>query len=196
MRYEHHVSFCGNLIETTATNKAAIADDWVHQILSMYRGQHLIIGLDCKRRPHPITSMGGRTATMQLCVGCKCLILQLLYMDYIPKSLKSFLSNPDITFVGVEVEENVLRLWGEYGLWCTDAADVHELASRSFPLGFSGKTGLKALACKVAKFRMWKPKNGCCGDWESKLLDERQIEQGCIDSYSVHRIGIKLLDKI
>ncbi|KAF8387666.1 hypothetical protein HHK36_026320 [Tetracentron sinense] len=81
--------------------------------------------------------MSNKTATLQLCVDNKCLILQLFYMDYIPQSIKSFLSDPNATFVGVEVEDD--------------------------------------------------------SDWQSRVLDEEQVEYGCIDAYASYRIGHKLI---
>ncbi|AEE75195.1 Polynucleotidyl transferase, ribonuclease H-like superfamily protein [Arabidopsis thaliana] len=45
--------------------------------------------------PHPPAD------TLQLCVGNQCLIIQLCHCDQVPTSLRSFLTDPNTTFVGV-----------------------------------------------------------------------------------------------
>jgi hypothetical protein len=46
-------------------------------------------------------------------------ILQLLYMDYIPRSLKDIFSDPKVTFVGAGAGRDVAKLRAEYGLSCS-----------------------------------------------------------------------------
>ncbi|KAJ6873313.1 hypothetical protein NC651_032245 [Populus alba x Populus x berolinensis] len=56
-------------------------------------------------------------------------IPQLLYMDYIPRSLKDFFSDPKVTFVGAG--RDVAKLRAEYGLSCCSISDVREGSVRN-----------------------------------------------------------------
>ncbi|CAI9774269.1 unnamed protein product [Fraxinus pennsylvanica] len=193
MASKYTVYFSGAVIETTVTDKAATVDNWVLEIRSMYYGQQIIVGLDCEWRPNLIPSVSNKTATLQLCVNEKCLILQLFYMDYIPQSIKNFLSDPNNTFVGVEVGDDVLKLNNEYGLTCTTTADIQALAMEIWPVRFYKKPGLKKLADVVVELPMAKPIHVCRSDWEARVLSIQQIEYACIDAYASYRIGHKLL---
>ncbi|KAL2556570.1 Werner Syndrome-like exonuclease [Forsythia ovata] len=193
MASKHLVSFSGTIIEATVTDKAAVVDDWVQEIRSMYSGRQIIAGLDCEWRPHLIPSMRNKTATLQLCVNTICLIIQLFYIDYIPQSIKNFLSDPNITFVGVEVGDDALKLNIEYGLTCTTTADIQAMAMARWPIRFNKKPGLKKLAGEVVGLYMAKPIHVRKSNWEARALNIQQIEYACIDAYASYRIGHKLL---
>ncbi|XVE77526.1 hypothetical protein DITRI_Ditri13aG0070200 [Diplodiscus trichospermus] len=122
-----HVSFAGKLIETTVTDKASVVDAWICNIRSMYNGQHIIVGLDSEWRPNVISSLSNKTAVLQLCIDTNCIIIQLFYLECIPQSLKGFLQDANVTFVGVEVARDAAKLRDEYGLRCARVADVREL---------------------------------------------------------------------
>lgn len=115
----------------------------------MYLGQQIIVGLDCEWRPNTSPTMNDRTATQQLCVDGKCLILQLFYMDSIPQSLKDFISDPNVTVVGVEVQRVVAKLLDEYGLNCSRISDVREVTLSGWPSMFYKEPGLKHIAYRV-----------------------------------------------
>ncbi|XP_042499123.1 Werner Syndrome-like exonuclease [Macadamia integrifolia] len=162
------VLFAGNIIETTVTDKASVAEDWVSDIRSRDNGdRRVIVGLDCEWRPHPIRYMSNTTATLQLCINDKCLILQLFYMDYIPQSIKDFLNDPTFTFVGVEVADDAAKLRNEYGLTCNSTADLRALAKRHWPGRFR-RPSLKDLASEVVGLYMAKPRNVTMSNWENR----------------------------
>ncbi|CAL1354366.1 unnamed protein product [Linum trigynum] len=182
--------FSGEAIETTVTSRASVVDNWVHSIPA---GRKLIVGLDCEWRPNTTPFMNNKTALLQLCVGTKCLILQLFYLDYIPQSLKDFLRDPNHTFVGVEVERDVAKLGADYGLSCTSVVDVREVTLAKWPNMFWRKPGLKDIAKEVAGISMPKPMSVCRSDWQQRILEEKQIECACIDAFASCRIGHVLL---
>ncbi|GKB44444.1 Werner syndrome-like exonuclease [Tanacetum coccineum] len=108
---KYRVKYDGKIIETKVTDKASITEEWVDEILFAHANDLMVVvGVDVEWRPHLIRSMSNKSATLQLCIGTKCLILQLFYMDDIPQSLKNFLLSPIFTFVGVEVEDELLKL--------------------------------------------------------------------------------------
>lgn len=193
MAYAQSISFCGKIIETTVTSTTSVAENWLLKIRSLHSAQILIVGLNCKWKPHPIPSLSGKIATLQLCVDTKCLILQLLYMDCIPLSIKNFLSDPNVVFVGIEVEEIMSKLKNEYGLCIKKKIDVRTLAKLHFPISCLGKPGLKVLAYQLLRLRPWKPKKVCMNNLESGFLDTELTKFACIDAYVSCAIGTKLL---
>ncbi|KAL6543131.1 hypothetical protein OROHE_010651 [Orobanche hederae] len=138
--------------------------------------------------------MSNKSATLQLCIDKKCLILQLFYMDEIPNPLKSFLMNPNFTFVGVEVDQDVAKLRDEYGLGCARSMDIRaEIMARRSYLFWKPRPGLKDLARVVCGLRMEKPIHVCRSDWQARVLSEEQVEYACIDAFASYKIGHKLI---
>lgn len=167
---KHYVSFGGITIETTVTDKAAVASEWVEQIIALYGSNPTVVGLDIEWLPNRSRYTNNKSATLQLCINNKCLILQLFYMDQIPDSIKRFLLNPNFTFVGVEVGKDVMKLRNEYGLSCARTMDVRATAKERWPGRFSWP-GLKDLAWEVCGLRMRKPKHVCMSNWEARVLN-------------------------
>lgn len=196
MGSKYMVHFQGKVIEATVTNMASAVDEWVRDVRSIYTGHCVVVGLDCEWKPNTISSMSNRTATLQLCIDTKCLIVQMFYLDYIPQSLKGFLSDPNFTFVGVEVGDDALKLLREYGLIVTSTADIQALAMSRWPVRFYRKPGLKDLARYVAGLNMEKPIHVCRSNWEVRYLSEEQVEYACIDAYASCKIGHKLLKEV
>ncbi|KAK2649717.1 hypothetical protein Ddye_017206 [Dipteronia dyeriana] len=189
------VSYCGKIIETTVTSNASVAENWVHGIRSMnkHKQESLVVGLNCKWSLHPIRSLSGKIVTLQLCIDTKCLILLPTYMENIPDSIKNFFDDPNVVFVGIDVEETLQKLKTEYGLELGKKIDIRVLVKLHFPISFHGKPGLKALACQLVDLRMWKPKHDCWNNWGSRVLGMEQIKYACVDAYVTYRIGQKLL---
>ncbi|XP_059652276.1 3'-5' exonuclease-like [Cornus florida] len=189
---KYSVNFAGKAIATTVTDKAATADEWVREILSIYANKPTVVGLDIEWRPHPIRSMSNKSATLQLCIDDKCLIVQLFYVDEIPQSLKSFMADSNFTFVGIEVGDDIAKLKNEYGLECSKSEDIRVAAMRRWPGRFR-RPGLKDLALEVVGLNMRKPRHVTMSNWEARVLNENQVEYACIDAYASYRIGYKLL---
>jgi ribonuclease D len=189
------VNFAGKSIETTVTDRGNTIDEWVHEILSLYEGRPTAVGLDIEWRPHQTRLMSNKSATLQLCIDEKCLIVQLFYTDYIPQSLKSFMMDPNFTFVGVEVGNDIAKLNNDYGVESNRSADIRELAMRQWPGRFCWP-GLKDLAFEVSGLSIKKPQDVRRSNWEARVLNENQVEYACIDAYASYRVGQKLLFEI
>ncbi|KAH0766760.1 hypothetical protein KY285_002631 [Solanum tuberosum] len=155
-------------------------------MLSKYSGRQTVVGLDNEWKPTFSSYTSNKSATLQLCIDNTCLIVQLFYLDEIPQTLKNFLANPNFTFVGVEVGEDILKLKNEYGLVCTSQVDIRDVAKTKWPGRFS-RPGLKDLANEICGIYMPKPKHVCQSNWEA------QVEYACIDAYASYKIGHKLL---
>lgn len=185
----HNVVFAGNSIQTLVTDKATDIDKWVRDVYSLRAGNATIVGLDIEWRPN---NLSNKTATLQLCINNKCLIVQLFYLDQIPESLKNLLSDPSFTFVGVEVGSDVEKLNHEYGFVCNKHVDIGEVAKMKWP-GRYTRPGLKDLAWDILGLRVEKPEHIVLSNWEGRVLGSAQIEYACIDAYASYRIGYKLL---
>ncbi|XP_073152573.1 3'-5' exonuclease-like [Henckelia pumila] len=194
MASKYSVSFSDAVIETTVTDKGATVHEWVTQLLqSTNVGDKIIVGLDCEWKPTFSSFTSNKTATLQLCVGTKTLIVQLFYVDFIPRSLEDFLCGPNVTVVGVEVEDDVPKLRAEYGLRCGSSADIQAKAMARWPVVFMRKPGLKALARRLVGLHMEKPIHVCRSNWESRILSLEQVQYACIDAYASYKIGHYLL---
>ncbi|KAL5561043.1 hypothetical protein UlMin_030790 [Ulmus minor] len=132
-----------------------------------------------------------KISIMQLCVGTKCLIIQLSQMGTnFPQSLKNFLCDSSNIFVGVEVDEAVSKLKSEYGVEFGKSSvfDIRGLAEKRFPFSFSGKCGIKTLGYELVKLPVWTPKKvGHLTDFESLKLEKEK----CIDVFASYKIGWK-----
>ncbi|MED6206368.1 hypothetical protein PIB30_026073 [Stylosanthes scabra] len=190
---KYTINYDGKEIETTVSDKGAIVDQWVQEIELRYAGKSsVVIGLDVEWRPTSTPYTSNTSATLQLCIDDKCLIVQLFYIDNLPLSLKNFLINPKFTFVGIEVGDDISKITNEYGLNCGARADIRELAKKKWPFRFR-RPGLKDLAKDVVGLIMKKPKHVSMSNWEARVLSIEQIEYGSIDAYASYKIGHKLL---
>ncbi|KAH6758039.1 hypothetical protein C2S52_023050 [Perilla frutescens var. hirtella] len=193
----HSVKFEGKTIETTVTNEAYVADDWVQSINNLLKKEShtRIIAMCCKFTHHPISSMSNKTALLQLCFQTKCLSLQLLHMDSIPNSIKDFMSDSNTTFVGIDVQANSQKLLEEYTIRVSRVVDLHFLAKRWFPMSYKHRPSMRGPAYGIVGFSMRKRgSNGRInGDWESRVLDTELLEQASVDAYTSYAIAHYLL---
>lgn len=193
---KYYIMFEGFTIETTVTDKASVAEEWLVHVYSKY-GQNddtttVVVGLDTEWMPHEKPSKM-KTAILQLCVETTCLIFQLFHMDDVPDRLKRFLMDAKFTFVGVSVKNDIKKLKKEYGLECRNGVDVVEVANKEWPTRFVGGWGLKRMAEELVGLHMKKPKQVCKSQWHARDLTMEQLEYACLDAYVSFRIGHKLL---
>ncbi|KAK1281752.1 hypothetical protein QJS10_CPB22g00945 [Acorus calamus] len=147
-----NISIGGTMITTTITNNPTIIDSNIEELK---RIANPIIGLDVivESKPADIN----RASLIQLCNGSTSLIIQLSHLPYVPASLKSFLSQPNVTFVD------------QIGL---TRAQANEEALRELKRDF--ESGLR-----ITRFRSYRE------GWDSALLpvvgDPRRVHPYVID---------------
>ncbi|XP_031127726.1 Werner Syndrome-like exonuclease [Ipomoea triloba] len=189
----HQVHFHGNNLLVTVTKRAAEVDEWVNEILHNYCHalHNLVVGLDIEWHP---CSEGEHNpaATLQLCVGERCLIFLLLHKDFIPRSLLAFLAHPRFTFVGVGVQDDADKLLQDHGLAVTNVADLRRLAEMVYRSEEYRRMGLKKMAWRILGRVMEKPREVTLSNWDSKNLTFPQIEYGCIDAFVSFELGFNL----
>ncbi|XP_006364799.1 Werner Syndrome-like exonuclease [Solanum tuberosum] len=187
-RYQlYDVFFFSDQILTTVTCNPDVVTNWINGIEYVHRRRlnRLIVGLDIEWRPtfnryqhnHPV-------ATLQLCVGRRCLIFQLLYCEYIPDSLTEFLLNPCYAFVGVGIANDVEKLEEDYMLRVENTVDLRDLADYNLR-----NAGLKTLCQVVLGREMEKPRHVTIGRWDNEWLDSDQVQYACVDAFVSFEIG-------
>ncbi|KAK8947626.1 hypothetical protein KSP40_PGU021432 [Platanthera guangdongensis] len=179
-------------IFTTLTGSGNEVDFWISDILRLRNERHqLIVGIDVEWRPSR-ARMQNPTALLQICVGHRCLLFQLLYADYIPHSLKEFLTNPLFTFVGVGINDDIERLVEDSGLMVQNAVDLRELAAQMTGRLEMRQMGLKALAEEIVGVQVSKPNSVTMSRWDQEVLTLDQIMYACLDAFLSFEIGRRL----
>ncbi|CAL4962249.1 unnamed protein product [Urochloa decumbens] len=190
------VRFEGDEITTTVTSSGEAVEGWIDEIYSVHRRRlhKLVIGLDVEWRP--LFGPGySRTALLQLCVGRRCLIFQLLYADYIPNALAEFLDDTDFRFVGVGVRDDAVRLSNDYGLNVASTVDLGELAAEEMGRPDLRHAGLNAVASAVMDVSVDKPQWVRTGPWDDYYLSGEQVQYACTDAFVSFEVGRMLLSE-
>ncbi|KAH7844541.1 hypothetical protein Vadar_029135 [Vaccinium darrowii] len=190
----YNVNFYHHRIHTLVTHTPSFVDSWISQIESIHRRRlhSLIVGLDVEWRPNRFRNQQNPVATLQLCVGRRCLIFQLLYSPYIPLSLFNFLSNPSYTFVGVGIDKDVEKLTRDYGLSVANTVDLRLLAAEGYGVWDLRNTGLTVLARLVLGLEVVKPRRVTMSMWDTDYLYPAQVQYACIDAFVSFEIGRRL----
>ncbi|KAI3996345.1 hypothetical protein MKX01_026813 [Papaver californicum] len=132
-------------------------------------------------------------ATLQLCHGTRCLIIQLLHLNRIPKSLRNFLSNRSITFVGVGITRDISKLDCDYGLKCWSGTELGSLADEIYGTKQFRGAGLVTLMRQTVGVCIEKPEHVTRSNWGTKILNIEQIKYATIDAYASFAIGNRVL---
>ncbi|KAL2228134.1 Werner Syndrome-like exonuclease [Sesamum indicum] len=193
--YDSHntydVIFFGDSIHTTVTHDPDVATQWISQTESIHRRRLrcLIVGLDVEWRPSFNRYIQNPAATLQLCVGRRCLIFQLIHSPFIPSAIIDFLANPHYTFVGIGIEQDLEKLEDyELGL-NTKTVDLRSLAADEYGRRELKSAGLKQLASLVLEKEVEKPKRVTMSRWDNEWLTPPQVQYACIDAFVCFEIG-------
>ncbi|KAK6124881.1 hypothetical protein DH2020_041367 [Rehmannia glutinosa] len=178
-------------IETLVTHDASMVKSWIGNVEYSHqcRLHRLIVGLDVEWRPNFTDSCDHPVATLQLSVGNSCLIFQILHATRIPRRLREFLGDPDYTFVGVGIKNDVEMLWDDYGLEVANKRDLRSWAAVELERKELRKFGLKALVKEVIGAEMEKPNDITLSRWDNLELSRRQVGYACLDAYFSFEIG-------
>ncbi|KAK1387468.1 3'-5' exonuclease domain-containing protein [Heracleum sosnowskyi] len=180
---------CNNrTILTTVTSTPAVVRSWLHRvIISFSRHLHtgrLVVGLGVQWRENSSTA-----ATLQLCVGRFCLILQLLYTTRIPLCLRRFLSNPSITFVGVwNSRDREMLSQSRHVIDIDHLIDVRHVAAEK--RGIASQVSMERLAEMILGMDgLDKPEEIGRSNWNVSLLSHKQVVYACVDAFVSFCLG-------
>ncbi|KAI3840807.1 hypothetical protein MKX03_011599 [Papaver bracteatum] len=177
------VKFHSDEINTVLTQTASVVDDWMSKLYQDFDSalNNLIVGFDVEWRPNFHKNQENKVSILQLCVGSRCLIVQLMYLDKIPKSLIDFLQNPSFTFVGVGINEDVEKILCDYELGVSNTLDLRVLAAQKLNKIELKKMGLRDLTEAVLGVNMVKPKKVTMSRWDAEYLTYDQVLYACLD---------------
>ncbi|KAF6152682.1 hypothetical protein GIB67_021342 [Kingdonia uniflora] len=169
---------------TTVTSRDRIVKQWLSKQLHhhRYKLHKLIVGFGVQRRP-PIQN---KVATLQLCIGKKCLIFQISRNNSIPRALRVFLDSGSTSFVGVNNWSDEGLLWRDYKL----------RVGRVLELG--GLFGLKgaSMGRLAREFLGWygieKPEWVGRSEWDQRELSLEQVKYACVDAHVSFVLGRRL----
>ncbi|XP_026410900.1 Werner syndrome ATP-dependent helicase homolog [Papaver somniferum] len=199
----YSVTVDGVKIKTTVTKDAATVDDWIEQVYSDYKDtldrctekesrQRFIVALDVEWKPPAFGPYHEYPAAiLQLCVGRRCLIFQILRSDKVPRSLHWFLEDENLRFVGVGIEDVAFKLEMDFDICLGKAVDLRDLvAGRNYRRKEYKTFGLMGLARAVFRSgEIEKPADVSESNWSQKYLTQPQIESACVDAYVSFKIG-------
>ncbi|XXG84554.1 hypothetical protein AAC387_Pa10g2053 [Persea americana] len=190
---QYEVKFSEHCIFTTLTSNTVVVDKWISEIQSIY-DQGTIVGLDTEWCLPQKKKKCGPVAILRLCVGTRCLVFQLILAETIPESLKEFLADATLKFVGVGVAGDAQKLLKEYGLCVGHTEDLAVVAAMKLEEEKLKEAGLKKLADLILGVDMQKPKKVILSCWDAKVLDLKQIHYACVDAFVSFEIRNVSLD--
>ncbi|XP_060179949.1 3'-5' exonuclease-like [Lycium barbarum] len=194
----YEVSFYSDEIEVTVTKNSSVVNTWIVQTVQMHRRRlrKLLVGLDIEWLPCFNPDENHPVALLQLCVGRRCLLFQLLHKDAVPGYLIDFLGDPNFKFVGVGVMEDAKKLLRDHRLFVANTVDLNRLAYSVYGEEVYGKMGLKRMAKEVLGKVMEKPLNVTLSKWDAEELCYEQVEYGAIDAFVSFEIGKNLFNLV
>ncbi|KAL5743260.1 hypothetical protein ACOSQ2_026376 [Xanthoceras sorbifolium] len=183
----YDVNFYGDRIRTLVTNSPSMVESWISEIELIHRPRlkNLIVGLDTEQHPNFNFKNEHPVATLQLCVGHRCLIFQIIHAPDIPQALEDFLLNDNYSFVGVKIEEDVEKLEKDYNLSVGNVIDLRTLTAQVLGLDMKvwKQAGLKGLSERVLKKKVEKIKEIQLSNWDDRRLSSDQVQYACIDAF-------------
>ena len=141
-----------------------------------------LVGIDFKSNQ--------RGKVLLLCVENHCLIIQLCRLDCVPKTLKRFLADETICFVGTGMS-NIVQVLQYDDIHCGAGIDVGYLAARIWKEPNIERYGLVELAGEVGM--NIKEPIGECPDWNDSVFSDEQMKYAVHNAYTSYVIGNKLL---
>ncbi|KAI3865557.1 hypothetical protein MKW98_000008 [Papaver atlanticum] len=188
---DYHVRFNAEVIqfngEVTIVTTLANSSESIDTVLDDFRSKR-ILGLDIKWNSE---STNNKVATLQLCHGSRCIIIQLLHLDSIPDSLRNLLSDRSIKFFGVDIAQSIAKLEHDHGLKCWFG---HELDSATAVYAtyqyYGGAAGLGPSTHQTVGLSIEELESVIYHwDWSANILTNEQIKVAAIDAYASFAIG-------
>ncbi|RLM86144.1 hypothetical protein C2845_PM04G00510 [Panicum miliaceum] len=175
-----------------ASARPADARRWVATTCCVHGGLHLqgrlLVGLGVQWTPThlPLHGAPPAPATLQLCVGHRCLLFHLAHADAVPEALRRFLADPRVTFVSSSSANDRRMLWAHYGLHVGRARELRAVASM-------GNASLEDMADRFLGYPgIHKPREVAMSAWHAPRLSPDQVQYACVDAYLAFRLGLVL----
>jgi hypothetical protein len=176
-----------------ATARPADARRWVATTRWLHWTRHhegrLVVGLGVQWTPTRLPLRGGAPpvpATLQLCVGHRCLLFHIAHADAVPEMLRRFLADPRVTFVGWGSAHDSRMLSAHYGLRVARGCELRAVAGM-------GNASLGDMADRFLGYPgIHKPRVVAMSAWHAPRLSPDQVQYASVDAYLSFRLGLVL----
>ncbi|XP_028753568.1 uncharacterized protein LOC114713145 [Neltuma alba] len=185
-----HVDLDETYISVTVTARAAVVRRWINTTNYLYRPYlgRLIVGLGVQWTPGD----GDAPAdTLQLCVGCRCLVYQLSHSPYVPSKLRQFLMDPCNTFVGFWNHSDRLKLAiSKHRLnMLRNPLDIREYVVTDDGESLQGASVEEIVREYLGIDGVRMRKEISMSDWGDESLSDEQVLQVTLDAHCAFEIG-------
>ncbi|KAL2934935.1 hypothetical protein RDABS01_018054 [Bienertia sinuspersici] len=195
----HQVQLGKVVVTTHVITTVEQLDQSLRELLwltAQHEGLKRVVALDIDKHysPSASTKYTEKVATLTLCCGNSCLIIQLLQMDSLYAScyISEFLQLHQLTFVGLRIQHSLEALDRDYGIKCRNAVELSRiLGSNDGKKWLLEGYGLFDLACKAANMHAFMGVNESrqiynaanLTDWGATTLSKRQIKSATMRAY-------------
>ncbi|VVA97304.1 unnamed protein product [Arabis nemorensis] len=197
---EYSVDLFGNELTVTVTSTPSVIRRWIRKAVFYQRrapSYHpLVVGVGVQWTPafyyYPREGYDPPADTLQLCMGKRCLIIQLCHCDRVPNALRSFLANPGTTFVGIWNGQDARKLERsrhhlEMGKQILDVRKyVKDSEGKSLRRRSSEQIVERCMGCQGVRLD-WRIS---MSDWNVDCLDLAQILQASLDAFVCFELGV------
>ncbi|CAH9062539.1 unnamed protein product [Cuscuta europaea] len=185
------VDFFDTQISVTVTKAPSVVRKWISTTVYLRNRRdlfgRLVVGVGVQWNPYRGNDPPAHT--LQLCVGCRCLIFQLSHATTVPLILRRFLSDETNTFVGIWNGSDQKKLEMEHGL------EIHRLLDlRRYVETDDGDSLLTASVETIVRECLGF--EGVCLDqavsmsrWDAHYLSWEQVKQATVKAYVAFEIG-------
>lgn len=130
--------------------------------------------------------------TLQLCVGNRCIIIQLSHCDRVPDVLHSFVEDQETTFVGVWNSQDARKLEeSKHQLWISDLLDLRKYVVDSQGRSLRGCSFEEIVEVCLGRRGVRLDPEISMSDWRPINLCHDQILQASIDAYVCYKLAVR-----
>ncbi|CAH9127585.1 unnamed protein product [Cuscuta epithymum] len=185
------VDFFDTQISVTVTKAPSVVRKWISTTVYLRNRRRLfgrlVVGVGVQWSPY--RGNDPPADTLQLCVGCRCLIFQLSHATTVPFVLRRFLRDESNTFVGIWTDSDQKKLAMEHGL------EIHRLLDlRRYVETDDGERLHTESVEKIVRECLGF--EGVCLDqaisrsrWDAHFLSWDQVLQATVKAYVAFQIG-------
>ncbi|KAL4636604.1 hypothetical protein ACB092_03G020900 [Castanea dentata] len=186
----YEIEIQGVYVKASVVDHAVLVDAHIDELRSSFEKPLVapIVAFDIKCKPNCNGAI-----LLILCIGTRCLIVQLYYLDSFPESIKKFLSDLNVCFVGIGVKDKVKKIlqWPQM-FGCKTGVELGHLAARVLKKPNLDGCVLVELASEVGVYYE-EPKGVTFSDWGARVFSHEQVKYAIHDAYASYLIGNHLL---
>ena len=198
----YDIEIHGANVKVSLVKNLALVDAKIDEFRSsLQTSERQVVGLDIKFVKTDGNLNKGKF--LLLCVGSHCLMIQLPDSNAVTNTLRKFLSDESICFLGTGMSEKVTELGRLYfceyhkdTLYgnCKTGVEVGYLAAKILKKPNVEQYGLAELVGEVGMDI--KEPDSECPDWNAKVFSHEDVKYAVHNAYTSYVIGNKFLDML